>query len=79
MEMTALSLFFLNLLPIWHLDGMQLLTTLLSIGKIKVRSVVDPENQREGSARASPIPKIVALTVASLMLLNLVLQLYHFL
>ena len=79
MEMTALSLFFLNLLPIWHLDGMQLLTTLLSIGKVKVRSVVDPENQSAGRARASPIPKIVALTVASLMLLNLVLQLYHFL
>lgn len=83
MEMTALSLFFLNLLPVWHLDGAQLLTTLLSSGGVKASSVpADPENQRAGgreSARSHPIAKMVTGTVGLLMLLNLLLQIYHLL
>jgi membrane-associated protease RseP (regulator of RpoE activity) len=84
MEMTALSLFFFNLLPVWHLDGMQLLTILLNMGSATVTAAyVDPENQRGSSSErsrwATRTLKIVSGGIGLLMGVNLLLQIYHLL
>ncbi|KAH6904301.1 hypothetical protein BKA70DRAFT_1109670 [Coprinopsis sp. MPI-PUGE-AT-0042] len=84
MEMTALSLFVFNLLPIWHLDGMQLLSTLLSLGIVAGSAAyADPESQRGGGGErarwSTRTSKAVSGSVGALMCLNLLLQIYHLL
>lgn len=82
MEMTALSLFFFNLLPFWHLDGMQLLNVLLCFGVATGPvAYIDSENQRGGDSermrRSIRLSRTVSGVIGLLMCLNLLLQIYH--
>ncbi|TFK24087.1 hypothetical protein FA15DRAFT_704849 [Coprinopsis marcescibilis] len=79
MEMTALSLFFFNLLPIWHLDGTQLLKCLLHRRQALQTSTLDPETLREqhGTSWRGQIPIAFSTFIAVIAVAYLALQIYR--
>ena len=79
MEMTALSLFFFNLLPIWQLDGTQLLKCLLHGRQALQTRTLDTENlqERRGTSWRERIPKAVSTFIIVVAVAYLALQIYR--